>query len=229
MTKRTSERLSDTQPCKGESFTHVYLVPLPETLDFSALGYPPRDEELSAVMSPKVRLEKYSVFRLLEYAARASLGVTLEQLAPTKGECGRWYSPICDFSLSHSKDAVAVAISTSRVGVDIEKLKEPRSLRFPERILTNEELSVYGSLPEQERKGYLISAWCCKEAVFKALGESSFIPSSIDTLNPAATLSEELQEHKLSSDCLEINGEKYAISVFSHKDCHIKATLLPRL
>ncbi|MBQ8528625.1 MAG: hypothetical protein IJ459_02705, partial [Clostridia bacterium] len=77
--------------------------------------------------------------------------------------------------------------------------------------------------------GYLISAWCCKEAVFKALGESSFIPSSIDTLNPAATLSEELQEHKLSSDCLEINGEKYAISVFSHKDCHIKTTLLPRL
>lgn len=62
------------------------------------------------------------------------------------------------FSLSHSKDLVAVAISSSSCGVDVE-FKKPRSERFIKKIMENESLDCD-----------FYELWCLKEAYFKIKG-----------------------------------------------------------
>ncbi len=65
------------------------------------------------------------------------------------------------FSLSHSKDLVAAAISSSSCGVDVE-FKKPRSGRFIKKIMENESLDC----------GFY-ELWCLKEAYFKLKGEGN--------------------------------------------------------
>ena len=51
-----------------------------------------------------------------------SLGIKIKDLNITKTEHGRYVTDKIDFSLSHSKEALAVAISRASVGVDIEQI-----------------------------------------------------------------------------------------------------------
>ena len=83
-------------------YTHVYVAPLPDREVGEPLGITLRDEEIARITNDHLRREKYYAFRLLELAARDSLGLTLEQLSLTKDNTGRWLSPICDISISHS-------------------------------------------------------------------------------------------------------------------------------
>lgn len=208
------ELMTKDTPHGTAGFTHVYLARLPERGEVTSLGYPPRDGEIEGIRNGKVRREKYFVFRLLERAARESLGLSIKELAPERSECGRWYSPMCDFSLAHSGGMLAVAISSERVGIDLQRLLTPASPGFAERTLTAGEFIRYKSLVGEERGRYLISAWSGKEAIFKTLGEESFVPSKLDTEHPSSTVCDELKDHRLLTDCLERYGEKFVLSVF---------------
>ena len=199
-------------------FTDVYIALIPQSVGKRTLVPLTREQELDGIKCERLRREKYYAWRLLEYAAEHSLGIDMDKLSPSKDKSGRWNSLICDFSISHTSDAVAVAISSHRVGVDIEELKTPRHPRFADRTLTERELAVYRALEGTEREEYLIRAWCGKEAVFKSLCEDAFIPSSIDTEATDISHKETIANNTIMSDCLAISSKKYVLSVFYDKD-----------
>lgn len=70
------------------------------------------------------------------------------------------------FSLSHSGNFVAVAVSKNPCGVDIE-IKKPRSERFIKKIMENESLECD-----------FYELWCLKEAYFKLKGGGNLRLSS---------------------------------------------------
>jgi 4'-phosphopantetheinyl transferase len=76
------------------------------------------------------------------------------------------------FSLSHSRDWVAIALAReSRVGVDIEYMApqlEPQALA--KRILSAKDFKAFLALPEEQKLPAFFAAWTTKEACLKAKG-----------------------------------------------------------
>lgn len=75
-------------------------------------------------------------------------------------------------SLSHSEEMVACAISSTPVGIDIEKIR-PIDLRICSRFFTPEEqLYVQGNEQDSDSSRYtrFFEIWTAKEAYFKRLG-----------------------------------------------------------
>ena len=62
-------------------------------------------------------------------------------------------------SISHSKNLVAIIISKTKVGLDIEQISE-KPLRLSSKFISKDHHT-----PLSEEKATLI--WCCKEAIFK--------------------------------------------------------------
>jgi phosphopantetheine--protein transferase-like protein len=88
-------------------------------------------------------------------------------------------------SLSHSDDLALLAISTGRVGIDLEPISaaydEDLEL-LAEATLTDAELSAFQSTPPRNRPLSWLRSWVRKEASLKALGQgiSDRAPSEID-------------------------------------------------
>ena len=143
--------------------------------DLKALYPPERDELVKKTKNDSLKLQRHSVWRLLEYALRDALGIDINSLN-FKNERGRWTADGVCFSLSHADSLVAVAVSLGAVGVDIEKIKPPHSASMPNRILTDTELREYNALPEAEKDAYIIAKWSMKEALFKRSGLYVFVP-----------------------------------------------------
>lgn len=80
--------------------------------------------------------------------------------------------PNCFFSISHSANYAAVAISNQKeVGVDIEMISE-KALRLSKRFLSDDELEILNKLftsPELAAT----AGWCIKETVFKWYGKGN--------------------------------------------------------
>lgn len=90
--------------------------------------------------------------------------------------------PVMDgvnFSISHTKNFVAVIVGSRTVGVDIEH-KSDRIFKVTEKIMSKDELETLNSLTsEAEKKGkfseeaqkFALLCWCAKETVFKMIDE----------------------------------------------------------
>lgn len=62
-------------------------------------------------------------------------------------------------SISHSNNLVVIAVSKSKVGVDIEKIDD-RAIKLASKFISNENIANLSI-----KKATLI--WCCKEAIYK--------------------------------------------------------------
>ena len=90
--------------------------------------------------------------------------------------------PLCDgvhFSISHTKNYVAVIVGSDTVGVDIEH-KSDRIFKVTEKIMHPDELNTLSSYTKNsEEKGifsndaqkFALLCWCAKETVFKMIDE----------------------------------------------------------
>ena len=90
--------------------------------------------------------------------------------------------PIMDgvnFSISHTKNYVAVIVGNDTVGIDIEH-KSDRIFKVTEKIMSKDELETLNSLAFGAEKTGTFSAdaqkfallcWCAKETVFKMIDE----------------------------------------------------------
>ena len=146
----------------------LYIAPISE--EIRCRLYPPRrQQQLEETKDAAHRLQRYSVWKLLEYALHHSFGLSPEQLEFSLDHRGRWSCKECFFSLSHSRDAVAVAVSRSPIGIDIEALDRPLHPGLPQKILTPAQLAVYATLAESEKHSYLLQRWCAGESLFKWL------------------------------------------------------------
>ena len=123
-----------------------------------------RQAQLDSTQSENARLQRYSVWKLLEYAVEHSLGIPFESLDLECNE-GKWTCKACFFSLSHCDGAVAVAVSDGPVGVDIEPAGRALSPALSRKILTETELSVYQQA--ENPQAYLLECWCVRESLFK--------------------------------------------------------------
>lgn len=187
----------------NEARLDLYIAEMPDGDIRAPLTPPEREREVRAVGAESVRREKYFVWRLLEYAIRHSFGMSIEDAHLVKRESGKWTSEYFYLSLSHSGAALAVAVSTSPVGVDIEKIIEPRAQSFALRVLGESEYEKYESLTPKERPLFLTECWTRKESEFKMGDGEAFIPKKYGTLNSGRTSS------------LKIRGETYVFSVAS--------------
>ena len=194
---------------KKEYFCDVYIARIPEgEVAYEALYPESRDKEVSGVRNERVRREKYFVWRLLEHALEASLGLDIKALKIDKNENGKWICDDVNFSLSHGGDAVAVVISSNDVGIDIEPFSAIKNENIVKRILSERELLEFSSLLQDEKEEYVLKKWTAKEAIFKARNDKVFHPQSI-----------EVSDHNVSFAEAVLDGEKYLLSVFSENAC----------
>ena len=189
----------------------VYLAALPKQESNITLSCAERQREIDGVSNERVRREKYYVWRLLEYAIKNSLGADASRLCFTKGNNGRWSSEGFEFSLSHSGDALSVAISKSPVGVDVERIRVKNADRMASYSLTQVEQAEYSSLYEAQREEWLMRRWCAKEAIFKHQNKDAYIPSKIETAEFFSYITD-----------IEIENEKYIIAVAAEKRDEIR-------
>ncbi len=159
----------------------IYISRLPKSESEKPLLCKERREEVEKISNERVRREKYYVWRLLEYAVKAGFDKDPESVRFVKAKSGKWFCKDLEFSISHSTDAIAVAVSDNSVGIDVERIRVKRSHKLAEYILTERELFEYSDVPDEKSEDYIVRKWCQKEAVFKSLNKAKFKPSEIET------------------------------------------------
>lgn len=149
-----------------------------------------RNAQIQSCSDRLTKLQRYCVWRLLDYALRDTYGDGVESFNLAQDENGKWR---CDkgvyISLSHSGHVVAVAVSKHNVGVDIElaerfaERQHATRKNLAERILCEREIAKYNEENPLLQDQLLLSFWVKKESLFKLDGGRVFVPSSFDTIN----------------------------------------------
>ena len=170
---------------------YAYLAQIPSG-EIKPVYPDARQAEIENTKNEKVKREKYYVWRLLEYAISDIYGKSITELEFTKLESGRWSTPFCEFSLSHTDGVVAVAISQTPVGIDVELLKPSVSEKTAARIMSDGEYGKYQTLTSPEKERFFFEVWTKKEAIFKSLHQQNFIPSHDYSDNKILTKTEEI-------------------------------------
>ena len=187
----------------------VYVAKLPDEDCFSPVYPPEREQEIQNCKNHQVKREKYYVWKLLEYALFRSFGCKIQSASFRKTEAGRWCCNVCEFSLSHSHRAVAVAISRKPVGIDIQLVKPLCGASgIAKRILNEEEYEDFLQAPVDSQNDFLVDKWTQKESIFKTLDHPSFFvadPKSFsqETLTRSLTVDEERYSLSIASENLE--------------------------
>ena len=182
--------------------TNVYIAALPKDLPIGNLCCQERMNEIEKVSNERVKREKYFVWKLLCYGLKHSFDLDEQNLNFLKSEEGAWKLNGVEFSLSHSDDALAVAVSQTPIGIDVERVHKPRSNRMAEYMMNEQELEKFNLVPTEEREAHLIEIWTAKEAIFKSQKSQNFIPKQIDTLS-----------HSTKTINFQIYGEEYACTI----------------
>lgn len=188
----------------------AYTAVLPDGELTQTLYPTSRDVEVRQTANEKFRRQRYFVWRLLEYAVKRSFGKGLSELEITKNENGKWCAEGIFISLSHSEKALAVAVSRTPVGVDIERMAPVKSERIADKILTPCELQAFSRLEGDFRGRYLIEKWTEKESIFKMRDDKVFSPAHLSA------------EGCVRTDSAVLSGEEYIISVCSENIDRLK-------
>ena len=165
---------------KNDTRVHVFVARIPLSAEGKIASHE-RAKEIESCTSSEVRRQKFAVWKLLERALFEALGLKIGELDLTRTENGKWECSACKFSLSHSGEVVAVAVSEEAVGVDVEKYDPPRFAPLVEKIATADEYADLCRLKEGERGEALNVLWTRKEALFKLRGGKTFLPKSVET------------------------------------------------
>lgn len=133
--------------------------------------------EIERVGNNKVKEQKRAAYGLLRYAIKKFLNRDEDFVSFSKTANGKPVCPDFFFSISHSHDLVAVAISSQSIGIDIEMVDNNKNLaNLKSTILCQDEENAK-TLSMKE----LTSFWVKKEAIFKQKGGKTFIPRQINT------------------------------------------------
>ena len=171
-------------------FLYVYTAAIPTTVGVEAVFPSSRSEEISSCASQKAQKEKFCVWKLLEYALWHACKKDMRDISFRKSANGKWECDFCYFSLSHSENGVAVALSDSPVGIDIEKIAPVKNReKVAKKILTETEFAEYQRLvfDTQTANDFLLELWTKKESMFKRGGYTRFSPLQISADGETAT------------------------------------------
>ena len=181
----------------------VYIARIPDGKKLAPLYPKQRDKEVRSVKNEEVRKHKYYAWRLFEHALLKTFAYDIKKLEFTKAESGKWSCPSCEFSISHSGELVAVALSRKPVGVDIQVQKALISSTFEDRMLTEKERQTLTALDdEKKRQTELIKLWTIKESIFKTFNSDKYIPAEIET-----------SDYETYSETVDVDGVTYHLAV----------------
>lgn len=164
----------------------VYLARIDTDEPIAPVFPPLRYEEISACANAKLKASKYADWRLLSSAVENSFRLDFNSIAFTKTKRGKWLADKLFFSLSHSGDFVAVAVSNLPVGVDIEfepafssrwETGDEKLSALAKKVYTKSELREADTVTPQD----FIKKWTVKEAVFKRNGKGKYRPRRISS------------------------------------------------
>ena len=189
----------------------IYYARIPHEGAVEAVYPDEREQEIATCRNERVKREKYYVWRLLEYALAQSLGVSLREAAPRKNDNKKWVSDACFFSLSHSGDVVAVAVSRAPIGVDVEGTERERYEMIADHIFSDAERAHYEALEERAKMPFVMAAWTQKESLFKREDRRAFTPKSYTVLNA------DVQTHEIC-----VGEHTYFLSVASEALQHLR-------
>lgn len=166
----------------------VYLMEIDEQVPFSA--YEKFMSFLSEAQRQKIERRKAEMAKKLtlisnvfvRMKATEILGIQNQDLQFSQNEFGKPYlvnTRQFHFNISHTKNALAIAIADTEIGVDIEKIKKFNP-KIAERYFTKEE-AVY--LKNHSTAVDFFETWTKKEAYLKWLGTGLSTPlNSFNTL-----------------------------------------------
>lgn len=192
-------------------FADVYIARLPQDAPIGDLACKARAEEIRALSNEATKREKYFAFRLLCHAFAHSFGLSEAEIPFKKESSGGWSAGKHFLSISHSKNALAVAVSCAPVGVDIERVSAPRAEEMARRFLTERELALFENTPKEQKEEVWIRLWTAKEAAFKAKHKPHFKPTETDST-----------KENVYTDVLSFGGELYAWSVAAEKGAKVR-------
>jgi len=165
--------------------THVFVRAYPFDCD-ERINFKARLEEIERCKSEKVRNQKFFAWKLLEYAVSFVYNKDIADCEIYK-DGDKWKCDDFYLSISHTNNVVAVAVSSSRVGIDIEKKDVARfdNIRA-DKFLSEEEKSMFPSLDGITKN----KLWALKEAIFKFGNDRFFFPNRVSTLGINHAISE---------------------------------------
>lgn len=184
--------------------TDVYFAKIPQNASIGTVKSKIRQKEIDFATCDEVKQEKYFIWKLLCYALKESFDIDEENANLVKQSHGGWSAGDIFVSLSHSDHMLAVAVSASPVGIDVERVRRLHSKSIAERIMTEKELLSFYASETEEREMRLFEIWTAKEAIFKTKGLNAFIPRECDTLSA-----------QLKTDSMVIDSEKYVWTLAS--------------
>jgi len=123
------------------------------------------------------------------------------------------------FNISHTREAIACAISDKQIGIDIERIK-PFNKRIAEKFFTKNEQEYIFNKREDENVRFF-EVWTRKEAYVKWLGKGMVIPfNSFDILKDSKIVTNYIGDHVLSV-CSTSRIDLNEIGKSSYYNCKI--------
>ena len=150
---------------------------LSDNFDFSNFSIE-RKNYVESYRDSKSRKQSYYVWKLLLYAIeKCGFEYNKSQFKKEKSS-RKWFNEKGDyyFSLSHSNNVVAVAVSKYLIGVDVEKISE-KILKVESRLLSNED--EVSKMTDAERLNFLTKKWTERECLIKIDKETSNFKSFV--------------------------------------------------
>ena len=156
--------------CKGGETVKLYICDMIAQADALA-PLLPADQK-----NEKRKYEKAAGAYLLKTAA-ADFGVT--DLRTRKNRYGRPYlvhNGGVYFNISHSENIAVLAADTSKIGVDIEKIRQADLRVLRKFACEREKIWVESGADESERNRRFFALWTAKEAYIKYMGKGFYMP-----------------------------------------------------
>lgn len=185
------------QLVRGLPLVDVYFAKLPDQPIGAPLDAKARWQYVCGISNEQVKREKYYAWKLLEFAVDRSFGIKPSCLTFAQAADGSWYADQYAFSISHSGDMLAVAVSRDPVGLDVEPVAGVLTDAMAHRILTEAEKVEYAQLDATQQQEYLVQMWTAKEAIFKSHQVDSFAPDQIETAHYALRQGQTMLDGKI--------------------------------
>ena len=187
------------------SYIEIYVSEYPFEVESDSIYPIERQNEIKLCKNKSVAENKFYVWKLLEYAAIKAKELNFCDIKFYKNPNGKWQCDNFEFSLSHSGNIIAVALSDKPVGIDVELKNAARFEKLSNKILTEAEKEKVLSIPKIKRGEAINKLWTVKEASFKLRGAGAFIPNKIETWGKT------FETKTVKSD----SGEEYFLTVVS--------------
>ena len=184
---------------------YVFIAPVKMFKDNTVL---PKytTKELKKITNKSLISQKVAAYGLLKYAVEEILRIQDDFANLKKTKTGKPVSKNYNFSISHTPDLIAVALSKCNVGIDLELVDERQDFRLLKKSMLNQDETIeIGNLLDS------YNVWTKKEAIYKYKDEKCFNPKQIKIDDVACKTIE-----------LEYESEKYVLSVASKNVNNVK-------